>query len=106
MINTPTEPTPIDRFMPKPEVLGVTGFSATTLWREIRAERFPPPVQLSPNRVGWPESQVRAWQHARVQAAQRVLPPPVPSPRQRKKALHLRDPGSYFGRGRDKPEAA
>jgi len=86
----PSEPTPIVRFMPKPEVLGVTGFSATTLWREIRAERFPPPIQVSPNRVGWLESQVREWQKARIEAAQGPIPDlpkrPTPARRQHKAA--------------------
>ena len=84
----PSEPEPIVRFMPKPEVLGITGFSATTLWREIQAERFPSPIQVSPNRVGWLESQVREWQQARIKAAQRPMPDeakrPAPSQRQRK----------------------
>ena len=37
----PSEPEPIVRFMPKPEVLGITGFSATTLWREIQGGALP-----------------------------------------------------------------
>jgi len=58
----------LDRFLPRAEVLNVTGFSDTTLWREIRAKRFPPAVPLSKNRVGWPESAVRAWIADRLQA--------------------------------------
>ena len=51
----------VDRFLPRPEVLRITGFSSATLWREIQAERFPAPVPISPNRVGFLESEVREW---------------------------------------------
>ena len=48
-----TQTPPLDRIMPKPEVLEAAGFSATTLWREVQAERFPRPVSISPQRKGW-----------------------------------------------------
>ena len=54
--------------MPKPEVLAAAGFSATTLWREMKAERFPRPISISPQRKGWLESQVRKWQQGRIKA--------------------------------------
>jgi prophage regulatory protein len=50
-----------DRFIGKPEVLRIIGFSGSTLWREIQAGRFPAPVPISAKRVAFLESEVRAW---------------------------------------------
>ena len=50
-----------DRFLSKPEVLRIAGFSAATLWREVNAGRFPIPVSISAQRKGFLESEVRAW---------------------------------------------
>ena len=55
-----------ERFMPKREVVQTTGLSATTIWREYRAGRFPKPHPLTRNRVGWLESEVRAWMADRL----------------------------------------
>jgi prophage regulatory protein len=49
------------RIISKPTVLGLTGFSAATLGRKVRAGTFPAPVQISTNRVGWRESEVADW---------------------------------------------
>jgi prophage regulatory protein len=57
------------RIMPRSEVILTTGLSDTTLWREYRAGRFPKPIPLTKNRVGWVESEVRAWIAGRLQAA-------------------------------------
>jgi prophage regulatory protein len=57
------------RIMPRSEVILATGLSDTTLWREYRAGRFPKPIPLTKNRVGWVESEVRAWIADRLQAA-------------------------------------
>ena len=43
------------------EVAGFIGVSVTTLWRLVRAGHFPPPMQLSPNRVGWSSTVVKRW---------------------------------------------
>ena len=56
-----TDRSTADRFMAKPEVLRIVGFSAATLWREVQAGRFPAPVLISANRVGFLESEVCAW---------------------------------------------
>jgi prophage regulatory protein len=58
-----------ERFMPRPEVLRTTGFSNTTLWREVRKGRFPAPVAISPGRVGWLASAVQAWVESRASTA-------------------------------------
>ncbi len=44
------------------EVMERTGKSRTTIWRDVRAGRFPPPVSTGPNSVAWFEDEVRAWQ--------------------------------------------
>ena len=61
-----------DRFLAKPEVLRIAGFSAATLWREVQAGRFPAPVPISANRVGFLESEVRAWLHKTVESARQA----------------------------------
>lgn len=53
----------LDRFMREKEVLGVTSFSRTTLWREIKRGKFPKSVVISAGRVGWRESAIEAWQN-------------------------------------------
>jgi prophage regulatory protein len=55
-----------EQFLSRSEVCRLTGLSATTLWREVRAGRFPPPVPLSRSRKGFAASQVRAWASARI----------------------------------------
>lgn len=48
-------------FYSKRQVMEITTFSDTTLWRRVRAEAFPKPVQLSPGRVAWPRKAVHEW---------------------------------------------
>ena len=60
-----------DRFLAKSEVLRIAGFSAATLWREVKAGHFPEPVPISANRVGFLESEVRDWVASKVRAARR-----------------------------------
>jgi prophage regulatory protein len=35
--------------------------STSTIWRGVRDGWFPPPIELSPNRVGWIESEIDTW---------------------------------------------
>ncbi|EOZ4917739.1 TPA: AlpA family phage regulatory protein, partial [Pseudomonas aeruginosa] len=46
----------LDRFMREAEVLEATSLARSTLWREVKAKRFPSPVQITPGRVGWRQS--------------------------------------------------
>lgn len=39
--------------------------SRVQLWRDIRAGRFPPPIELGPNSVAWYGAEVRAWKASR-----------------------------------------
>ena len=49
----------------KTQVVARTGLSAVTIWRRIRAGDFPMARQLTPNRVGWPESEIEEWEASR-----------------------------------------
>lgn len=46
-----------------PEVKRLTGGrSRTQIWRDVRAGKFPAPVQVGPNSVGWYRDEVEARQ--------------------------------------------
>ena len=51
----------IEGFLSRAEVRALTGLSATTIWREIRAGRFPEPVALSPNRKAFRANDIAQW---------------------------------------------
>jgi predicted DNA-binding transcriptional regulator AlpA len=38
-----------------------TGKSRVQLWRDVREGRFPPPIELGPNSVGWFEDEIDQW---------------------------------------------
>jgi predicted DNA-binding transcriptional regulator AlpA len=63
-----------------------TGLSKSTMQREIKAGRLPPPTKLSVRRVGWPASKVREWREQR-EAKQYQLRPSRPA-RQHRGRLH------------------
>ena len=50
-----TEPTPNHprRLCRATEVCKRYGTSRTTLWRKVRAGKFPAPRQIGPNSIGW-----------------------------------------------------
>ncbi|WP_282410667.1 AlpA family phage regulatory protein [Pseudomonas sp. PS02303] len=52
----------LDRYLKEAEVLSVTSLSHATLWREVKAKRFPAQVRISPGRVGWRASEIASWQ--------------------------------------------
>jgi prophage regulatory protein len=58
----------LERFLPKAEVLRITGLSDTTLWRMCRARKFPAPIQISTNRIAWLSSEVAEWQRKLIAA--------------------------------------
>lgn len=63
-----------DRLLPWPKVKAITGLSRTTAWRLQKAGDFPPPVVISPGRVGWRESELQAWKASRTPRAITVKP--------------------------------
>lgn len=71
----------LDRLLPWRRVKDLTGISRTTAWRLQNAGVFPRPVQISPGRVGWRESEVTAWKRRLApKGADTVLTRPRPRP--------------------------
>lgn len=54
-----------DRVLRIKAVLGKTGLSRATIYREINANRFPKPKKIGPRAVGWPESAINRWLESR-----------------------------------------
>lgn len=75
---------PEDRLLPWDRVRDVTGLSRSTAWRLQQIGDFPEPVRISPNRVGWWESELTAWKATRKT---RGLPHPKPLARPREPRL-------------------
>ena len=57
----PDGPKPLPRLLSKQQVVAATGLSRATIDRERRAGRFPPPIPLSPRRVGWSVDDIENW---------------------------------------------
>lgn len=51
------------------QVIAALGVSATTLWRLERDGAFPPPIRLSPRRIGWPAATVERWLEQKLDEA-------------------------------------
>jgi len=41
------------------------GKSRVQIWRDVKAKKFPAPVDLGPNSIGWFEDEVDAWMASR-----------------------------------------
>lgn len=59
-----------DKYIQIGKVVEQCGLSPTTIWREIRAGRFPRNYRTSPGRVGWLQSEIDAWKIARRVASE------------------------------------
>ena len=46
----------------------LTGLPRSTIYSKIARDEFPRPVRLSARAVGWLESEIAAWQQARIAA--------------------------------------
>ena len=57
-----------DRIVRTPEACQLSGLSRSTLLRLVRDGRFPKPVRLSPNAVGWRLSDLAQWLESRPAA--------------------------------------
>lgn len=49
------------QLLTREEVLKLTTLSSSTLYREIRAGRFPEPFEISNQRVAWSADLIAAW---------------------------------------------
>jgi prophage regulatory protein len=47
------------------EVIRQTSLSRATIYRRVAERRFPSPIKLSTNRIGWRQDAVLAWIEAR-----------------------------------------
>lgn len=43
------------------ELEALTTLSRTTIWRRVRDGKMPPPIRLTPTRIGWRRSAIDAW---------------------------------------------
>jgi len=84
---------PRDRLLPWPKVRDMTGLSRTTAWRRQKAGDFPLPVQISPGRVGWWESELTAWKASRLPRA-KAAPRPGPRTRSSEPPSHVPNPSA------------
>jgi prophage regulatory protein len=50
-----------ERLLPPAVVMDRTSLSRTTLWRLVRAGKFPAPIQVSAGRVAWSETALQQW---------------------------------------------
>jgi prophage regulatory protein len=60
------------RILRAPAVEDRTQRSRVQCWRDIKAGKFPAPVQLGPNSVGWFEDEIDAWLAARPRRTYRA----------------------------------
>lgn len=58
-----------DKILRWPQVQEMTGLSRTTIWRLIRAGKFPASVKITSHATGWSRAQVAAWVASRQPAA-------------------------------------
>lgn len=50
-----------NRILRTKEIVKLTGWSRTTIWRKVRSGEFPAPLALGPNSNGWPEELYSSW---------------------------------------------
>lgn len=54
-----------DRILSTRELMSLTTLSRSTIWRLSRQGDLPSPLQMTPARIGWRESDVIAWLESR-----------------------------------------
>ena len=59
----------MDRILRMPVLIETVGVAPATLYRWIQEGRFPAPLQLGRNSVGWRASEVEEWIETRTRAA-------------------------------------
>lgn len=58
-----------DKILRWPEVQSATGLSRSTVWRLIRAGKFPSSVKITDHATGWKQSEIEAWLASRQATA-------------------------------------
>lgn len=56
----------LDRLVTVRELTTRSTLSRSTIWRKVQTGDLPPPIQLTPTRIAWRESQIVAWLDART----------------------------------------
>ncbi len=54
-------PEALRRIIRAKKVSEQTGKSRVQIWRDVRAGKFPAPIQLGPNSIGWYEDEIADW---------------------------------------------
>ena len=57
---------PAQRIFRSADLKSVTGYNRTYIYELIKVGKFPAPIRLGPNAVGWLESDIVAWQRERI----------------------------------------
>ena len=60
--------TTTDRLLHLREVIALTGFSRSSIYRKMRDGSFPEPLKIGVRAVRWRESEIEAWLAARPRA--------------------------------------
>lgn len=55
------------------EVIEIIGLSHTTLYRLMKANKFPRPIRLSTNRVGWSQDVIYTWIEEKQQTTSKLI---------------------------------
>jgi len=54
-------------------ICAFTGKSRVQLWRDVSAGRFPAPIELGPNSLGWVRTEIEAWLASRPRRTYRTI---------------------------------
>ncbi len=67
-----------DCMLRPPEVMARTGLSRTTIWRRVKAGKFPAPLVLGENSIGWTAQSIEDWLKSRPRRTYgaETTPPP------------------------------
>ena len=57
-----------DIMLRREEVETICGLTRSTIYRLMREEKFPLPLQIGPRAVRWPASEIESWLAARPRA--------------------------------------
>jgi len=60
----------MDRLLRKPDVKDATGLSSSSIYKLMKAGKFPRAVQLTGHCVAWKESEIAGWIDSRCPAAE------------------------------------
>jgi prophage regulatory protein len=66
-----------ERFLRRDEVTRITGLPVSTIYEMMGRGAFPKSFRISPRLTAWRESELAAWQRARIAERDTVLAPEV-----------------------------